>query len=89
MENYLNSHQFFDEVWMLIPEELVSNKYMHENDSLIKEITFSFYKDYAEDRISINVAARIISNMFQYFFKYKPLLSNSVDDYLINSMDED
>lgn len=89
MENYLNSHQFFDEVWMLVPEELVSNKYMHENDEFIKTLTFSFYQDYAEDRISVNVVARIISNMFQQFFKYKPLLSNSIDDYLVNSLDED
>jgi len=88
MEVQLNSHQFFDEVWSKIPEDLISNQYLHENYELLKDITFEFYKDYAEDRATINYSAKKISNFFALMFKYKPLLRNIVDDYMVNSVDE-
>lgn len=89
MEHYLNSHEFFDEVWTAIPEKLVSNQYLDENADFIRTLTFSFYEDYAEDRLTVNLCAKILTNVFSTFFQHKPLLCNSVDEYLVNNMDEE
>jgi hypothetical protein len=89
MERQLNSEEFFDEMWMKIPEELISNKYIDENSDMWRDIVFKFYEHYAEDRITVNLAAKIIADTFYMLFKYKPLLCNVVDDYLVNSLDEE
>lgn len=89
MEHYLNSHEFFDEVWSAIPEDLVSNQYMDENIDFIRSLTFTFYEDYSEDRVTVNLCAKILTNVFRTFFQHKPLLCNVVDEYLVNNLDED
>lgn len=87
MEIYLNSHEFFDKVWERVPEDLVSNKYMDENTEFLKDLTFEYYKDYSEDRVSINYVAKKLSSFFRLLFIHKPLLSDIVDDEWINAYD--
>lgn len=89
MEKYLNSHEFFDEIWEAVPEELISNKYIDENSDMWKELIFKFYENYAEDRITVNLAAKIITDTFYLLFKYKPLLCNVVDDYIMNVVEDE
>lgn len=83
-ERYLNFHEFFDEIWMLIPETLISDKYIDENIEMFKDLLFFYYKEYAEDRITLNLCAKLIENTFQYLFKHKPLLCNAIDDFIVN-----
>jgi hypothetical protein len=88
MERQLNSEEFFDEIWMLVPEKLISNKYIDENSEMWRDIVFKFYENYVEDRITVNLSAKVIADTFHMLFKHKPLLCNVVDDYLVNR-DED
>lgn len=85
MDIYMNSHEFFDEVWERIPEEVVSNQYMNENIELLKDLTFDYYKDYSEDRVSINYVSKKLTKVFELLFLHKPILRNIVDDEWINS----
>lgn len=86
-KDYMTSHEFFELVWDRIPEELVSNKYMDENIDYLRDITFEFYSLYREDKIPLNLSAKLITTFFEKTFKYKPLLCNIVDDYMVNSED--
>ena len=88
MERILNSHEFFDEVWMMVPEKLVSNQYMDENLDFLRTLTFNFYEDYAEDRITVGLCAKTITKVIRAFFEFKPLLANIVDDYEVNNIDD-
>lgn len=82
MDNKLNSHEFFDELLYLIPEEVISNIYVDQNIDFLKEINFYLYKHYSEDRLTVNLAADLLENFLILSFKHKiPLCNILYDDY--------
>lgn len=87
MNDYLNIHEFFEEIWDRVPEKIVSNKYIDINIDFVKDLTYSFYTRYLQDTMTINLIAKTITDVMENIFKHKPSLSNVVDDYLVNSED--
>lgn len=79
-KDYLNVHEFYEIFWDKVPENLISNMYLDENEDFIRETTFSLYEEYLEDRLSINLAAKILTEIIKSLFKYKPRTSNIVDN---------
>ena len=79
-DSYLNIHQFFDEMMMIIPESIISTKYIEENREYFHELNYELYEHYANDRLSLNLAAKILEMFFVKTFEHKPLLYNILED---------
>lgn len=79
-QDYLNVHEFYEIFWDRVPEELISNMYLDENEDFIREITYSLYEQYLEDRLTVNLAARIMTEFMKNLFKHKPNTSNIVNN---------
>lgn len=80
-EDYMNIHEFYELFWDRVPAEVVSNMYIDDNDEFIKETTLSLYEQYLQDRITINLAATLMTEFMRNLFKHKPGTSNIVDNY--------
>lgn len=79
-QDYLNIHEFYEIFWDKIPEELISNMYLDENADFIREVTFSLYEEYLEDRLTLNLSSKILTEFVRSLFKHKPKTSNIVNN---------
>lgn len=77
--NDYNIHEFTDDIWMLIPENVISNKYIDENSDYFRELLFFFYEKRLNG-FSNEVIAEIITKFFKVSFKHKPKMENILDD---------
>lgn len=85
-EDYLNVHEFHELFWDRVPSEVVSNMYLDNNEDFIRDVTYSLYEQYLEDRLTINLAAGIMTEFIKNLFKHKPGVSNIVDNYYQDTM---
>lgn len=77
--NDYNIHEFTDDIWMLIPENVISNKYIDENSDYFRDLLFFFYKKRLNG-FSNEVLAEIITEFFKASFEHKPKMENVLDD---------
>lgn len=71
--------QFTDDIWMLVPENIISNKYIDENSDYFRELLFFFYQKRLNG-FSLEVIAEILTKFFETSFQYKPKMQNILDD---------
>lgn len=77
--NDYNIHEFTDDIWTLVPENVISNKYIDENSEYFKDLLFFFYQRRISG-FSNEVIAEIITEFFKTSFQYKPKMANILDD---------
>lgn len=80
LNNKLNIDEFFDEILCTIDESVFSNIYIDENREYFKEINFFLYEQYEEDRVTFNLASKLLKTFIELNFKYKPGQSNILRD---------
>lgn len=77
--NDYNIDEFTDDIWMLVPENIISNKYIDENSDYFRELLFFFYKKRING-FSNEVIAEIITEFFKTSFEHRPKMANVIDD---------
>lgn len=64
-DNKLNYEEFYDEVWDLISEKTVSDRYMEKNIELIRAVTHDLHRLYDKsDKITIRIASKLLESFF-------------------------
>lgn len=80
IDNKLNVDEFFDEILCTIDESVFSNIYIDENIEYFKEVNFFLYEHYEQDRITFNLASKILENFIKFNFQHKPGQVNILRD---------
>lgn len=72
-DNYYTYHQFFEDSWDFVSEDIVDDTFYENNLDFIKEITFDFYNQY-ESANKLNTkqkqleSAKEVGKLFEIFF---------------------
>jgi len=72
--------EFYDLLWENVSENIVSTKYLDENDDYISNMTFDLYRLFQMNgTMSIRALGRILESFFFNFFRYKPKNENIIE----------
>jgi len=74
-----NIHEFTEDIWMLVPQEVASNKYIDENEDYFRDLLFFFYQKRMSG-FSTEVIAEMITEFLKLSFEHKPKMANILDD---------
>lgn len=74
-----NIHEFTEDIWMLVPQKIVSDKYIDENEDYFRDLLFFFYQKRISG-LSTEAIAQIITEFLKLSFYYKPKMANILDE---------
>lgn len=72
----LKYEEFFDEVWDYVSEDIVSDDFWDENQSMLRELTYALYYMYKNSLVKTNydsvifnpLSPKVVAKLIEIFF---------------------